>query len=81
MTHDHGHGPHEHPHSHHQHEHGEGSLAPELDVTIDDGDLNPTQLGRRTFLRAAGLLGAGATVSVLSAANAGQAAAAPITAS
>ena len=56
MTHDHshGHGPHEHPHSHtHQHEHEEGPLAPELDVTVDDGDLSPTQLGRRSFLRAA----------------------------
>ncbi len=82
MTHDHGHGPHEHPHPHaHQHEHDEGPLAPELDASIDDGDLSPTQLGRRSFLRAAGLLGAGATVSVLSAANAGQAAAAPVTAS
>jgi len=78
MTHNHGH-PHEHPHSHaDDHDHGEGPLAPELDVTVDDGDLNPTQLGRRTFLRAAGLLGAGAaTGSVLAAVNAGQAAAAP----
>jgi hypothetical protein len=84
MTHNHGH-PHEHPHAHthdhdHDHDHGEGPLAPELDVTVDDGDLNPTQLGRRTFLRAAGLLGAGAaTGSVLAAVNAGQAAAAPAT--
>ena len=77
MTPNHGH-PHEHPHAHtHDHDHGEGPLAPELDVTVDDGDLNPTQLGRRTFLRAAGLLGAGAaTGSVLAAVNAGQAAAA-----
>ena len=82
MTPNHGH-PHEHPHAHaddhdHDHDHGEGPLAPELDVAVDDGDLNPTQLGRRTFLRAAGLLGAGAaTGSVLAAVNAGQAAAAP----
>ena len=83
MTHDHGHGAHEHRHPHSDgHTHDEGPLAPELDVTVDDGDLDPTQLGRRTFLRAAGLLGAGAlTTSVLSTVAAHPVAAAPAAAS
>ena len=60
---DHTHGP---DGAHHRHEHhpGTGSpVAPEpaRDLTIEDGDLSPGELGRRTFLRSAGLLGAGTT--------------------
>lgn len=80
MTHEHG--PHDHDHAHphtHAQEHGrEAALAPELDVSVDDSDLSPAQLGRRTFLQAAGLLGAGAaTASVLGGVTAGHAAASP----
>ena len=66
MTHDHGHGPHDHTHGHHDHVHEE-PLDPALDLTVDDADLSRSQLGRRGFLRSAGLLGAGATASVLAA--------------
>ena len=77
MIHDHGHGPHDHQHGAHDHVH-DGPLDPALDLTVSDTDLSPTQLGRRGFLRNAGLLGAGATASVLGtgAAGAEQAAAA-----
>lgn len=64
MTHDHGHGPHDHTHGHHDHVHEE-PLDPALDLTVEDADLSRSQLGRRGFLRSAGLLGAGATASVL----------------
>ncbi len=81
MTHDHGQGPHN--HGPHTHEHGlhedsqDSPLAPALDVTVDDGDLSPAELGRRGFLRAAGVLGAGAaTASVLGSVDADPAAAA-----
>ncbi len=80
MTHDHGHGPHEHGHGHthdHAHDAGQEPLSPVLDLAVGDGDLSPTELGRRGFLRATGLLGAGATASVLGVANAESAAAAP----
>ena len=73
MTHDHGHGPHDHNlgDSHdHSHEHDGAPLTPALDVSVADGDLSPAELGRRTFLRATGLLGAGAaTASVLGSAE------------
>ncbi len=77
MTHDHGHGPHEHGHGHtHEHTHGEQEpLSPALDLSVADGDLSPTELGRRGFLKTTGLLGVGATASVLGAANADSAAA------
>jgi hypothetical protein len=74
-AHAHAHAPHSHPYSH---DHGDqqGPVAPELDLAVSDGDLSPSQFGRRSFLRAAGVLGAGAGVaSVLGAAGAGQAAA------
>jgi hypothetical protein len=64
MTHDHGHGPHDHSHGHHDHSHPE-PLDASLDLTVSDADLSPGQLGRRGFLRSAGLLGAGATATVL----------------
>ncbi len=62
--------PHAHPHAHpHVHPHGQQSgvpLEPALDLTIDDRELSPAQLGRRNFLRSAGLLGAGvATIGAL----------------
>ena len=56
--HEHGH---EHGH-HHDHHHGQQAgapLEPALDLSIDDRELSPAQLGRRNFLRSAGLLGAG----------------------
>jgi PHP domain len=53
---------HDHPHSH-QHD---GELGPELDETIPDAELSPAELGRRSFFRRAGILGAGAaTASVM----------------
>ena len=64
MQHDHGHGHHDHAHGVHDHVHEE-PLDPALDVSVADADLSPGQLGRRGFLRSAGLLGAGATASVL----------------
>ena len=75
MTHDHGHGQHDHIHGPQDHTH-EGALTPALDVSVDDGDLSPHELGRRNFLRAAGVLGAGAaTATVLGSASAETAAA------
>ncbi len=86
MTHTHGPEGHSHDddnpdHSHpHDAEPG-GLLEPAVDLNIDDADLSPSQHGRRVFLRAAGLLGAGAaTASVLGAAAMDTAAAAPLTA-
>lgn len=71
--HDHSHG---HPHDqHHEHDHqghGHGDhqhepleLGPATDLTVPDGELPPADLGRRNFLRAAGLLGAGAATASL----------------
>ena len=66
MTHSHPHG-HDHPHRHdHGHDHGPAGgpaldgVSPELDPAVADADLHPHALGRRNFLRAAGVLGAGA---------------------
>ncbi|MDX6245394.1 MAG: hypothetical protein QOE76_3117, partial [Frankiales bacterium] len=62
----HGHGPHDHAHPHSPSDAGGLGASPELNAAVEDRDLSPSQLGRRTFLRAAGLLGAGAAgVSVL----------------
>ena len=75
MLHDHGHGPHDHAHGDHDHTHPE-PIDPALDVSVDDADLSPHQLGRRGFLRNAGLLGAGATATVLGSGQVEEAAAA-----
>ncbi|GMA20849.1 PHP domain-containing protein [Arsenicicoccus piscis] len=56
--HAHSHGAHEHPHSH-DHTHGDEPLRPALDLGVPDSELPPAELGRRNFLRAAGVLGAG----------------------
>ncbi|HEY5134640.1 MAG TPA: PHP domain-containing protein [Candidatus Nanopelagicales bacterium] len=60
----HSHDGHVHPH---EHEHAtDVEPDPAVDLGIDDGALSRLQLGRRNFLRAAGLLGAGvASMGVL----------------
>jgi hypothetical protein len=78
MSHDHGRVAHGHPHSHDDH-HPAEPLAPAVDVGVSDADLDPQQLGRRNFLRAAGLVGAGAVAaSVVSTGAATPAAANPV---
>ncbi|MFV2082921.1 PHP domain-containing protein [Micromonospora sp. LOL_021] len=52
-------------HHHHHHDHaatGADVPAP-LDLSVPDAELSPTEASRRTFLRNAGLLGAGAAAS------------------
>ena len=49
---------HHHDHGHHGHDHGD--LEPTLDAGVPDEALEPSQVGRRGFLRSAGLLGVGA---------------------
>lgn len=56
---------HGHSHDGHTHEHEDthdagDPLDPVLDLQVEDGALSSLELGRRNFLRAAGLLGAGA---------------------
>ncbi len=56
---------HGHSHDAHTHEHDDthdagDPLDPVLDLQVEDGALSSLELGRRNFLRAAGLLGAGA---------------------
>ncbi|WP_232549820.1 PHP domain-containing protein [Propioniciclava soli] len=67
-THEHGHH-HDHDHSghghHHHHEEISESEAVVVDLGIPDKELSPHQLGRRGFLRAAGVLGAGAATASL----------------
>jgi hypothetical protein len=67
MQHSHGSDVHDHDHTHgHSHEGGEpAELSPAVNLTIEDADLSPNELGRRRFFKAAGVLGAGAAVSVL----------------
>jgi len=55
---DHAH-PHPHPHVHDHEGPQRDGLEPALDRDVQDGDLSPSDLRRRTFLRSAGLLGAG----------------------
>ena len=68
MSSDHSHGDdHDHHHDHsHDHPHdGPEAVAAHLDPSATDGDLSPSGLARRRFLRAAGLVGgAAAAVSV-----------------
>jgi PHP domain len=57
-------------HHHHHHDHGNpvaggGDLPAALDLSIPDSELSPSDTSRRTFLRGAGLLGAGAAVGGL----------------
>ncbi|AKT52261.1 PHP domain-containing protein [Arsenicicoccus sp. oral taxon 190] len=54
--HDHPHG-HAHPHTH-SHDH-DLPVGPAEDLRVPDAELAPSDLGRRNFLRAAGVLGAG----------------------
>jgi hypothetical protein len=61
---------HSHDHPHHDHDHHEhvdpsGSQADALDLSVPDGELSPAGLARRTFLRSAGLLGAGAAAATV----------------
>src|SRR3954452_890552 len=70
MAHDHG--PHDHQHDD-AHESVEVQAA--TDLTVDDADLSPSELGRRNFLRSAGLLGGAAAASVLAGPGADSAAA------
>ncbi|WP_027343862.1 PHP domain-containing protein [Hamadaea tsunoensis] len=58
---------HGHPHHHHDHDHliSGGDLPAALDLSIPDGELSSSDTSRRTFLRGAGLLGAGAAVGGL----------------
>ena len=71
---------HDHGHSHEARgevEGGDASLPAALDLSIPDGELSPSQVDRRSFLRRAGLLGAAAAgAGVLSRFGAGTAAAA-----
>ena len=66
-------------HDHHDHEHSAtGPLPEHLDLAVPDAELSPTQLGRRSFLRRAGLLGAAAvTPNVLGGTLGSPAAASP----
>ncbi len=79
MTRDHAH-PHVHGHPH-PHTHGHDDvhpLPPAMDLAVPAAELSPDQLGRRTFLVRAGLLGgAAAATSVLGAGTAAAAARTP----
>lgn len=75
---------HQHPHGH-GHDHGHDHVARHekeasaeaLDLSIPDNELSPEDLSRRSLLRNAGLLGAGATASVLASPTTPAAAATP----
>ncbi|WP_029211937.1 PHP domain-containing protein [Arsenicicoccus bolidensis] len=57
----HHHHPHDHSHEHphtHSHDH-DAPVGPAEDLHVPDTELAPSDLGRRNFLRAAGVLGAG----------------------
>lgn len=77
----HSHEHHDH-HDHHDHSHQhvpvepEGPLPAALDLQVSDAELSPAELNRRSFLRASGVLGAGAAATVFGAGVAQPAAAA-----
>jgi hypothetical protein len=68
----HHHGPHDH---HHDHAHEPVPAQAATDLAIEDADLSPSELGRRNFLRSAGLLGGAAAASVVNGARPDSAAA------
>ncbi|WNV76913.1 PHP domain-containing protein [Geodermatophilus sp. DSM 44513] len=69
--HEHGHDhAHDHPHVH-EHDHG----APYGDLAVPDGELSPTDLSRRRFLQAAGVIGAAAGLGAVGLGSAAPAAA------
>ncbi|MGN6607012.1 MAG: PHP domain-containing protein [Jatrophihabitans sp.] len=58
--------PHDHPHDHtHEATPSAEAFAEATDLTVPDRELSPSGLARRTFLRSAGLLGAGAAASAV----------------
>jgi hypothetical protein len=62
-------------HGHHHSHDGTGAdVPPALDLSVPDGELSPSDVSRRGFLRGAGLLGAGAAASVLAAPGVAEAA-------
>ncbi|SSC24494.1 Polymerase/histidinol phosphatase [Klenkia terrae] len=64
MTHEHQHDGHSHSHPHdHDHEHPVTDTGAAVDLQIPDAELSPGELGRRSFLRRAGLLGVGAAAA------------------
>ncbi|GAA1378243.1 PHP domain-containing protein [Luteococcus sanguinis] len=69
MSHTHSHGgiTHSHDGGHSHHHHAEFSSDEKLatDLSVDDADLTPMQMRRRTLLRTAGVLGAGAATAAL----------------
>lgn len=73
MSHVHTHGGHTHSHDGGLTHHSHSDLGPSdpivSDLSVSDKDLNPTQLGRRGLLRAAGVLSAGAATAALVDAN------------
>ena len=79
MQHTHGGSVHDHDHTHgHSHDGGEAAeLLPAADMKIDDSELPAHQLARRRLFQAAGVLGAGAAVSVLAAPGTAAAATTP----
>src|SRR5918994_5782987 len=70
---------HEHTHSHrHAPDEAAADLPPAVDLSVPDDELPPGEMSRRTLLRGAGLLGAGAAATtVLSGAIAADAKPAP----
>ena len=62
----------------HDHSHDDFTAAADvpqaLDLSVPDGELSPSDVSRRGFLRGAGLLGAGAAASVFAAPGVAEAA-------
>ena len=66
-----------HGHDHDHLEHAAADVPPALDLSLPDGELSPSDVSRRGFLRGAGLLGAGAAASMLATPSAAAAAGLP----